>query len=183
MEVVMWNLRSKITYNFSMKVYLVRHGIAQERLGGAVLNDSQRPLTDEGKSEMKQVAHALKRLNVKPDIIVASPLIRAKQTAEIIRDGLGLSDELKITDTLAPGGSPSSVYKFLKQFTHVEEMFLVGHEPDVGMLVANMLWAGSDVHIPFKKGAVCRVDVYDLPSTSPGVLKWLMTPKMAKLID
>ncbi|MBI2811054.1 MAG: histidine phosphatase family protein [Candidatus Melainabacteria bacterium] len=68
----MWNLRGKITYNFPMKVYLVRHGIAQERLGGAVLNDSQRPLTDEGKSEMKQVAHALKRLNVKPDIIVAA---------------------------------------------------------------------------------------------------------------
>jgi|LakMenE18May11ns_1017448.scaffolds.fasta_scaffold9256637_1 phosphohistidine phosphatase len=166
-----------------MKVYLVRHGIAQERLGGAVLNDSQRPLTDEGKAEMKQVAHALKRLNVKPDIIVSSPLVRARQTAEIIRDGLNFADELKITDTLAPGGSPGSVWKYLKQFAHVDELFLVGHEPDVGMLVANMLWAAQDVHFPFKKGAVCRVDVYDLPSTSPGVLKWFMTPKIAKLMN
>ncbi|RTL45139.1 MAG: phosphohistidine phosphatase SixA [Candidatus Melainabacteria bacterium] len=166
-----------------MKVYLVRHGIAQERLGGAILNDSQRPLTDEGKSEMKQVGHALKRLNVKPDVIVSSPLVRAKQTAEIIRDVLNFEDELKITDTLAPGGSPSSVYKYLKQFAHVDEIFLVGHEPDIGMLVSNMLWAAADVHFPFKKGAVCRVDVYDLPATSPGVMKWFMTPKMAKLIS
>lgn len=166
-----------------MKVYLVRHGIAQERLGGAVLNDSQRPLTDEGKAEMKQIAQALKRLNVKPDLVVASPLTRAKQTADIIREVLGGPDELKITDTLAPGGSPSSVYKYLKQFASAEEIFLVGHEPDIGMLAANMLWGGNDMVIPFKKGAVCRVDVYDLPSSSPGTLKWFMTPKMAKLID
>ncbi|HEY9730606.1 MAG TPA: phosphohistidine phosphatase SixA [Drouetiella sp.] len=166
-----------------MKVYLVRHGIAQERLGGAVLNDSQRPLTDEGRAEMKQVAHALKRLNVKPDVIVCSPLVRARQTAEIIRDGLNFSDELKITDTLAPGGSPGSVFKYLKQFATAEEIFLVGHEPDVGMLVSSMLWAAKDVHFPFKKGAVCRVDVYDFPPTSPGVLKWFMTPKIAKLVN
>ncbi len=165
-----------------MKVYLVRHGIAQERLGGAVLNDSQRPLTDEGKTEMKQVAHALKRLNVKPDLVVASPLVRAKQTAEIIREVLGPSDELKITDSLAPGGSASGVYKFLRQFHQIEEVFLVGHEPDIGQLAANLLWAGSELNIPFKKGAVCRVDVFDLPPTSPGMLKWFITPKIANLI-
>jgi phosphohistidine phosphatase len=165
-----------------MKVYLVRHGIAQERLGGAVLNDSQRPLTDEGKSEMKQTAHALKRLNVKPDLVVASPLVRAKQTAEIIREVLETSEELKITDTLAPGGNPRSVYKFLQQFNNAQEVFLVGHEPDIGQLAANLLWAGNELNIPFKKGAVCRVDVYDLPSTSPGTLKWFITPKIAGMI-
>lgn len=166
-----------------MKVYLVRHGIAQERLGGAVMNDSQRPLTDEGKAEMKEVAKALKRLNVKPDVVISSPLIRARQTADIIREGLDCQEELKITDTLAPGLNASSVYKFLKQFSHAEEMFLVGHEPDIGMLAVNMMGGGREMQLPFKKGAVCRVDVWDFPPSSPGTLKWLMTPKMAKHME
>lgn len=165
-----------------MKVYLVRHGIAVERIGGAILNDSQRPLTDEGKAEMKQVAHALKRLNVKPDRVVSSPLVRAKQTAEIIREVLGHVDELNITDSLAPGGNASDVYKFMRQFNQLEEVFLVGHEPDIGRLAATLLWAGPELNIPFKKGGVCRVDVWDLPPTTPGTLKWFITPKIATMI-
>ena len=72
-----------------MKLYLVRHGIAQERLGGAVLNDSQRPLTDEGRAETRQVAHALRKLGVKAEVVVTSPLTRAKQTGEIFNEVLG----------------------------------------------------------------------------------------------
>ena len=165
-----------------MKVYLVRHGIAVERIGGAILNDSMRPLTDDGRAETKQVAHALKRLNVKPDLIVSSPLVRAKQTAEILKDVIGHVEEVQITDTLAPGGSATDVYKFLRQFNKIDEVFLVGHEPDMGRLTATMLRAGHQCEIPFKKAGVCRVDIYDLPPTSPGTLKWFITPKIAALI-
>lgn len=166
-----------------MKLYLVRHGIAVERIGGAILNDSQRPLTDEGKVETKHVAQGLKKIGVNADLIVSSPLTRARQTAEIIKDVLGCQEELKITDSLAPAGSASDLWKFMKQFTKVEEVFFVGHEPDIGRLVATLLWAGPELDIPFKKAAVCRVDAYDLPPTTPGTLKWFITPKIATIIS
>jgi phosphohistidine phosphatase len=166
-----------------MKLYLVRHGIAQERLGGAILNDSQRPLTDEGREETKMVAQALKRIGVRADLVVTSPLVRAKQTGEIIHEVLGGKQDMKMTDSLAPGGSHSGVYKFLKQFIALEEIFCVGHEPDIGKLVAALTWAGSEMDIPFKKAGVCRVDVPDLPPSLPGTLKWFITPKIANAIS
>jgi phosphohistidine phosphatase len=165
-----------------MKVYLVRHGIAVERIGGAILNDSQRPLTDEGKQETKHVAQGLKKLGIGADLVVTSPLTRAKQTGEIIKDVLGCQEDLKITDSLAPAGNASDLYKFMKQFTKVEEVFFVGHEPDIGRLAGSLLWAGPELDIPFKKAAVCRIDVFDLPPTSPGTLKWFITPKIASAI-
>ncbi|HEY9776096.1 MAG TPA: phosphohistidine phosphatase SixA [Planktothrix sp.] len=162
-----------------MKLYLVRHGIAQERLGGAVLNDSQRPLTDEGRHETRQVAQALKKLGVRADIVVSSPLTRARQTAEIFNEVLGEKDEVKIADALAPGGSSSGVYKFLQKLNAAEEVFCVGHEPDIGKLAASLMWAGPELDIPFKKAGVLRVDVPDVPPTIPGTLKWFITPKIA----
>lgn len=166
-----------------MKIYLVRHGTAVERIGGGILNDAQRPLTEEGRVETKSVAMALKRLGTKADLVVASPLTRARQTAAILHEVLGNQDDIKISDALAPGGSPNEVYRFLRQFNRVEEIFLVGHEPDMGKLVATLIWAGPELELPFKKAGVCRVDVADLPPSIPGTLKWLITPKIAALMS
>ena len=167
-----------------MKIYLVRHGIATERIGGAVLNDSMRPLTDEGRQESKSVAQGLKRINVKPNFFVSSPLVRAKQTAEIFAEVLGGdSSEVKICDALAPGGSPSTLYKFLRELGNFQEVALFGHEPDIGMLAATLLDAAHELRLPFKKAGVCRVDVYDLPPSTPGILKWFITPKIATILS
>lgn len=165
-----------------MKLYLVRHGIASERIGGAILNDSQRPLTDEGRSELKVVGQALKKLNIAPDLVISSPLVRAKQTAEVLMDVLSRKVELKITDSLAPGGTAQEVYRFMKNLSGFEEAMLVGHEPDIGRLAATLLWAGPELDVPFKKAGVLRVDVADLPPSLPGTLKWFITPKIATLI-
>jgi phosphohistidine phosphatase len=165
-----------------MKIYLVRHGIAQDHLGGAVTSDSLRALTDAGRNETRQVAQGLKKLGVDADLIITSPLIRAKQTAEIIADVLGYDQELRVTDALAPGGSASSVFKFAKQFQNADELFFVGHEPDIGKLAAALIWAGPEVDIPFKKAGVCRVDVSGLPPSFPGTLKWFISPKIATLL-
>ncbi len=159
-----------------MKIYLVRHGIAVEGLMRGITRDSERPLTDEGIEETKMVARGLKCIGVKPDVIVASPLIRAKQTADILHAELG--GELTTSDSLCPGVTPSNVYKFLKKYSESNELFLVGHEPDVGDLVKSMVGAGYEFTLPFKKAGVCCVEVHDLPPTLPGTLKWLVTPKI-----
>src|SRR5262245_24186273 len=122
-----------------MKLYLLRHGIAVDRLGGDITSDWQRPLTKEGQEETKRVAAGLKNLGVKADLIVSSPLIRAKQTAQIVLDTLAKGSEIQITEALAPGGTASDVYKFLRSFNQKENIFLVGHEPDIGRLAGILL--------------------------------------------
>jgi len=164
-----------------MKLYLLRHGIAVDRLGGAVQNDFQRHLTDEGGAELRVVGKALKRLNVKADLIISSPLVRAKQTAEIIKQVLACPKDIELTEALAPGGGISDVYKVLRQAKGMQEVFLVGHEPDLGRLAGNLLWASPEFNMTFKKAGTCRIDVNDIPPTFPGSLKWFITPKIATL--
>ncbi|MBC8000240.1 MAG: phosphohistidine phosphatase SixA [Leptolyngbya sp.] len=160
----------------------MRHASAVERLGGAIVNDSQRPLTEEGRQEARSVANALKKMNTRPNFIVSSPLVRTRQTAEIIQEVLGIDGELKIADGLAPGGTASEVFKNLKKLPPFEEIFLVGHEPDIGRISADLMLAGPEVMLPFKKAAVIRVDVQDLPPSWPGTLKWFLNPKIANMM-
>lgn len=165
-----------------MKLYLLRHGIAIDHIGGAISSDWERPLTKEGQIETKRVAEALHKLGVKADLVVSSPLVRAKQTAEIIFQVLAKGSEIQIADSLAPGGTASDLYKFLRPFSQANEIFLVGHEPDISRLAGILLWSGPDLYMPFKKAGICRIDIVDLPPTSPGVLKWFLTPKILSLI-
>lgn len=166
-----------------MKLYLVRHGIATNGLPEGIRSDAERPLTNEGREETKEVAQGLKRIGVKPDLFVTSPLVRARQTAKIMSDVLAGHDDLEVCPALAPGGSLSEVCNFLRKFNKANEIMLFGHEPDMGQLAAGLIWAGPDCQIPFKKAGVCRIDVSSLPPNSPGVLKWFVTPKIACLLD
>lgn len=159
-----------------MRLYLVRHGIATERLGPGITRDADRPLTDEGRSEMKVVAKGLSRLKVKPDVVLSSPLVRARETAEFLVEEFGC--EFKLTDALAPPVTAGNVFKSIGRYPDANQVFLVGHEPDMGMLAAQLLWAGPEFELPFKKAAVCRIDVSDMPPTSPGQLKWYLPPKV-----
>lgn len=165
-----------------MKLYLLRHGIAVERIGGPIHSDFQRPLTEEGTAELYLVGAALKRLNVKADLIVSSPLVRAKQTAEVISEVLNCGKDIEITEALAPGGSASDVYKVLRNFSSLPEIFLVGHEPDIGRLAGTLLWSGPEFDMPFKKAGICRIDIGDVPPSYPGRLKWFLTPKVMTYI-
>ncbi len=156
----------------------MRHGIALDRIGGPIKTDFERPLTDEGKAEAREVALTLKRKGTHPEVIIASPLVRAKQTAEILREVFAVKGELEITEALAPGGSASDVYKLLRKFLEFSEIFLVGHEPDMSRLAGTMLWAGPDLNLSFKKAGVCRIDISEVPPTSPAQLKWFVSPKI-----
>lgn len=165
-----------------MKLYLVRHGIATQTIGGQVKTDSQRPLTDEGRAETRQVAGGLKRLGIAPAAIFTSPLVRAYQTAEILAEVFGVGNGMHVCEALAPAGTASDLFKMLKDHHRLEEVFLVGHEPDMGRLAASLLWAGPELDIPFKKAGVCRIDIVSVPPTEPGTLKWFITPKIATML-
>lgn len=165
-----------------MKLYLVRHATATDKVGGLIRSDGERPLTDAGKREAQIVAMALRRLGIKADAFLYSPLVRARQTAEIFAEVFALKDKLQLCAPLAPGGAAGNLYEELKQLRRANELFLFGHEPDISRLAQTLLWAGPELNMPFKKAAVCRIDIAVLPPTFPGELKWFITPKIAQTL-
>jgi phosphohistidine phosphatase len=162
-----------------IELYLIRHGIAEER-GEAWPDDNKRPLAQDGISRLRKGARALTRLDVAFDVILTSPLVRTRQTAEIIAGELDPHPHIATLDSLAPGATAAAVLADLEKYAKRERIALVGHEPGIGELAARLI--GSRHAIPFKKGAVCRIDIESLPTTGPGDLRWFLAPKMLRSI-
>ena len=161
------------------ELYFVRHGLAEER-GDAWPDDSKRPLTDEGMSRIRKAARGLARLGVSIEVVLTSPLVRARQTAEQLAAGLDPRPSLVNVDSLAPDGSYAAVIADLEKHARKSRIALVGHEPMIGELAARFI--GSRHPIEFKKGAVCRIDLEDLPPAGPGDLRWFLTPKILRAL-
>jgi phosphohistidine phosphatase len=159
------------------ELYLIRHGVAEER-GEAWPDDTRRPLTEEGISRLKKAARGLVRLGVEFDVILTSPLVRARQTAEIFAAAYTTRPPIVVLESLTPDGSPQAVMTDLEKHARRARMALVGHEPGIGELAARLF--GSRRPIEFKKGAVCRVDIESLPAAGPGKLKWFLTPRIMR---
>lgn len=160
-----------------VELYLVRHAIAAER-GEEWPEDDKRPLTARGVSRFKEAVEGLKKLGVEVDEVFTSPLVRAKQTAELLSAGLAGKPPVKVLDALSPGHAPSSVLAQLARAARRRRIALVGHEPGLGELAAHLIGAGRA--LPFKKGGVSRIDVESLTSRRPGALTWFVTPRFLR---
>ena len=162
------------------ELYLIRHGVAAER-GETYPDDTKRPLTSRGIQKLKREAKALNALDVSFDVILTSPLVRARQTAEALASGLRVPPPVINAPSLAPGGTHNAIVDELAKQSHRRKrMAVVGHEPGIGELAARLL--GLRKPVEFEKGAICRIDVTALPPTGPGQLRWLLTPRMLRKI-
>lgn len=161
----------------TLALYLIRHGLAAER-GKDYPDDSKRPLTNSGITALRKEASALTELDVTFDIIISSPLVRAKQTADVIAQGLAGKPPVILSDALSPAGSQSSLFQELGKHMRKASIALVGHEPNMGELAARLL--GAKGAIEFKKGAICRIDFEVFPPKGLGTLRWLATPRMLR---
>ena len=161
------------------ELYLIRHGVAEER-GSAWPDDAKRPLTEEGMSQLRKSARGLARLGVSLDVIVTSPFVRTRQTAEIVASAFDPRPHIVTAESLVPGGTPQALLADLGKQTRRRCIAIVGHEPGIGELAARLI--GSRHPIEFKKGAVCRIDVDTLPPAGPGTLRWLLTAKIMKSV-
>jgi len=159
------------------EIYLVRHAIAAER-GDDWPDDSKRPLTERGMSRFKESVGGLKELDAVIDEIFTSPLVRARQTADLLAAGVNGRPSVKLLDALAPGTPSATVMAQLAKAAKRRRIALVGHEPDLGELAAYLV--GARRALPFKKGGICRIDLAALTSKSAGTLVWFVTPKILR---
>ncbi len=161
-----------------MQLYLLRHGIAEE--GRAGLNDADRSLTADGRRKLRQVLQAALEAQVKPTLILTSPLKRAVQTAALAKSAFGYKDELLHTKALAPGSTVELVWEEIRGHKDKQSLMLVGHNPLFDSL-AGYLLGQPGLQLDFKKGAILRVDLENFSLHPKGVLRWYLTPKLAAL--
>jgi phosphohistidine phosphatase len=158
-----------------MEIYLLRHGIAEDR--AADRPDAARALTAEGVQRMGLAAAGMRRLGVAPDLLLSSPLTRARQTAEIVGAALGVG--VLLEPDLAPGCDMARLLRLLDRQSATRVM-LVGHEPDLGMIAAGLIGGGQ---IEMKKGALALIDLpHDGGMEIDGVLRWLLPPSALRAI-
>ena len=160
-----------------LELYLIRHGVAAER-GEDWPDDSKRPLTSDGIAKLRKEVRGLAALDVAIEQIVCSPLVRTRQTADVIAETLRSKPGVVTSDALAPAGTPAAVIQELSKYVRKSGLALVGHEPNLGELAAHLI--GARHAIEFKKGAVCRIDFEVLPPKGSGQLRWFVTPKMLR---
>jgi phosphohistidine phosphatase len=161
----------------TLELYLIRHGVAAER-GEEYPDDSKRPLTSEGIARLRKEAKALDALDVAFDQILSSPLVRAKQTADIFAETMKGKPSIVTVDALTPAGTPAAVIQELGRHMRKASLALVGHEPNMGELAAHLI--GAKTSLPFKKGAICRIDFSVFPPKGKGQLIWFVPPRVLR---
>ncbi len=160
-----------------LELYLIRHGLAAER-GKDWPDDSKRPLTPEGIERLRKAARGLHAIGAGFDQIVTSPLVRTRQTADVFAEELDEHPAIATADALAPAGSSALVIQEITKHARKARVALVGHEPNLGELAAQLI--GARTPLEFKKGGICRIDFDMLPPKGGGMLRWFLTPKMLR---
>jgi phosphohistidine phosphatase len=167
-----------------MNLYIIRHAIAVEPGTAGYEDDSTRPLTEKGCKKMNSIARGLRGFDVKLDLIISSPYLRARQTAEILADVFKLSDRLVFSENLIPSGSPDQLIGEINEKYSVDSLAIVGHEPSLSSLISELLVGNATISINMKKGGVCCLVLDDLRIQRSATLEWLLTPsQLIKLVE
>jgi len=159
-----------------MEIYLLRHGIAEDQKPGG--RDADRALTGEGKKKLREVLAVAKAAGVSPDVILTSPYRRAKETAEIAREVLAGSLTVIPGTAFTPGGEMRDAWADIRGHRDAKAVMVATHEPFAGLFAAFLLNAPG-MQVDFKKGAIMRIDVDSYGPQPRGLLKWMLTPRLA----
>lgn len=160
------------------ELYIIRHGIAADR--EKYHQDFQRPLTDIGQQKTHKVAQKLIDMNYHFDLILTSPLLRARQTADILKK-VGLSHHLEESLYLSPGGDIHSWLNWLEnwQKNNHNSLAIVGHEPDLSHWAEMLIWGEIKNKIVLKKAGIIGLTLPEkISPIGNSLLFWLTSPKL-----
>jgi phosphohistidine phosphatase len=161
-----------------MKLLIIRHAAAVPR-GTPGMADDDRPLTPQGKTKFRAAAKGLARVVDRPDVLLTSPLPRAKATADIAALAFRRI-EAKIEPALA-GESVEGIVAALRKLSSAQIVAIVGHEPALSVLLARLLGASQPDRLSFRKGGAALVDLPDGPG-APGRLEWFLKPRILRTL-
>jgi phosphohistidine phosphatase len=159
-----------------MVLYIVRHALAGQHGDPRYPDDTLRPLTKKGHKQFRKVAKKLARRGFAPMVVATSPLVRCRQTAEIVRERVCPPPELVELDSLKPGSQLDALIAWSNEHG-VEELAWVGHSPDVDEMAAELL-GGRGGTVCFAKGAVAAIRFDDKIARGEGEVRWLVTPQL-----
>jgi phosphohistidine phosphatase len=174
-----------------MRIFFLRHAVASSREEWSG-SEHDRPLTDDGRAEMRGVAAGLAALDLKADLLLTSPFVRAAETAHLAADALKLP--VTEADELTPGASLASLTRLLDAHGDARRVVVVGHEPDFSQIIGELIAAPHPARLALKKGGCARVDVKQgvlrkangnqhsnhhggSGLAAAGTLVWLLTPR------
>lgn len=155
-----------------MILYFLRHGRAVEAGEGG---DAARRLTDEGSAALRAAGTLWRRLNLRPQAVISSPLVRAVQTANLVCEGLGLAAAPVLDGRLRPGAGWPSFAQAMADHPDARRVLFVGHQPDLGIAVELLTGASS---IRFRPGSLACVEFPGVPEPGSGELAWLLDPDL-----
>jgi phosphohistidine phosphatase len=160
-----------------MNLYLMRHanaGVPRESLK----LDAKRGLIKEGKEQCMLMGRMLSALKVQVDVIVASPLKRAMQTAQFVGTELGYDAKVEVNPALLPEADFDAMHLLIEKYADREGVLLVGHNPNLFKFVGRIITGNGGAGIRMRKGSVARIDM----DKHPPLLQWLIDPRMARWI-
>lgn len=165
-----------------MEVYLIRHGIAAE--SGSCADDEQRPLIKKGRDKTTKVANRLLTMGLEFNLILSSPLVRAYQTAEILKE-VGLAKTIKTFEPLKPKGDIEQWLQWMQPYQQEHpksKLAVVGHQPDLSNWAELLLGGSINNQMVLKKAGIIGIEIPQIGIpiarstlfllTSP---KWLIT--------
>jgi phosphohistidine phosphatase len=158
-----------------MQLYLIRHADAIPLGDNGVTQDSDRPLTPEGRDQCRSLAEALAHLKVHLDKLVTSPYLRARETAEGLLDCLlEPRPDLVECEHLTPGSKRRRLSRFLRDLEG-ESLAIVGHNPDLSVYLAWLI-GNKNAQLELAKAGVACVEFEGRIGKSAGTLTWMATP-------
>lgn len=166
-----------------MDLYILRHAIAVERDAEGSKNDFDRPLTSEGEQKLRRITKAMRNLQLSFDLILSSPYVRARETAEIVAAGLVLRKKLQMRDSLGVDGNPRELVAEIRGLAPPpSSLLLVGHEPFLSNLISLLVTGTLRSRITLKKAGLCKLTVDEWKVGRCARLEWLLTPRQMLLM-
>ncbi len=153
-----------------MILYFLRHGKAGSP---RAIDDDARELTAGGEEALRAAAPLWRRLNLRPDVVLSSPLPRALRTAELFCEAVGGSPE--IDDRLRPGAGWPDLAQAMAAHRDARRVMFVGHEPDLSSAIVELTGAAS---VRMRKGGLACVEFYGIPEPGGGEIAWLLDPDL-----
>ncbi|HUH17077.1 MAG TPA: histidine phosphatase family protein [Methylomirabilota bacterium] len=153
-----------------MILYFLRHGDAGPP---RIADDHVRELTEEGEASLRAAASLWRRLNLRPDVVLTSPLARARRTADLFCEAMG--GEPIVDERLAPGATWSDLARAMAEYPDARRVLFVGHDPDLSSAVASLSGATS---VRLRKGGLACLEFYGVPEPGGGEVAWLLDPDL-----